>query len=151
MTENAFIKLSCDGRFQSAFTACSWIFKVITPVGSNQGNFLKTQLHAVNARWKRVSQRSLRIVSFEETECNSNNPWKGVFVKYDWVICGYPKGITKGSIHVPKSSFASLTQKKEQLKMNPRIVSCWLISQVWLARFMSIARMMNTPRWDKFN
>jgi len=32
------LKLSCDSRFQRAFTACSCVFKVITLVGSNQRN-----------------------------------------------------------------------------------------------------------------
>ncbi len=35
------LKLRCDTRFQHAFTACSCIFKVITLVGSNQGNFFE--------------------------------------------------------------------------------------------------------------
>jgi len=43
------LKLRCDTRFQCAFTACSCIFKEIT---------YKTQPHAVNARWKRVSQQN---------------------------------------------------------------------------------------------
>jgi len=34
-------KLSCDSRFQRAFTACSCVFKVITLIGSNQGNFFE--------------------------------------------------------------------------------------------------------------
>jgi len=32
------LKLRCDSRFQRAFTACSCVFKVITLIGSNQGN-----------------------------------------------------------------------------------------------------------------
>jgi len=36
-----FIKLSCDSRFQRAFTACSCVFKVITLVWVNQRNFFK--------------------------------------------------------------------------------------------------------------
>jgi len=51
------IKLSCDSRFQRAFTACSCVFKVITLVWANQGISLKTQPHAVNACVKRSSQR----------------------------------------------------------------------------------------------
>jgi len=35
------LKLSCDSRFQRAFTACSCVFKLITLVGSNQGNFFE--------------------------------------------------------------------------------------------------------------
>ncbi len=35
------VKLSCDERFTHAFTACSCVFKVITLVGSNQGNYFE--------------------------------------------------------------------------------------------------------------
>jgi len=35
------IKLCCDSRFQRAFTACSCVFKVITLIGSNQGNYIE--------------------------------------------------------------------------------------------------------------
>jgi len=35
------LKLSCDSRFQHAFTACVCVFKVITLVGSNQRNYLE--------------------------------------------------------------------------------------------------------------
>jgi len=84
------LKLRCDSRFQRAFTACSCVFKVITFVWANQGNYfenatwfeptkvisLKTQLHAVNARWKRLSQRSFkaRLVFFGSVinECQSD-------------------------------------------------------------------------------
>jgi len=33
------LKLSCDSRFQRAFTACVCVFKVITLVWANQGNY----------------------------------------------------------------------------------------------------------------
>jgi len=33
------LKLSCNSRFQRAFTACNCVFKVITLAGSNQGNY----------------------------------------------------------------------------------------------------------------
>jgi len=66
------LKLRCDERFTHAFTACGCVFNEITLVGSNQGNYfenenglgqtkvitLKTKMHAVNASWKRLSQRS---------------------------------------------------------------------------------------------
>jgi len=35
------LKLSCDIRFQRAITACFFIFKVITLVGSNQHNYFE--------------------------------------------------------------------------------------------------------------
>ena len=34
-------KLRCDGRFTHAFTACVCVFKEITLVGSNQGNYFE--------------------------------------------------------------------------------------------------------------
>jgi hypothetical protein len=52
------LKLSCDSRFQRAFSKkLRWLAqtKVIT---------LKTQLHAVIARWKRLSQLSLIYIDF---------------------------------------------------------------------------------------
>jgi len=52
------LKLSCDSRFQRAFTACSWVFKVPWFDPSNVIS-LKTQPHAVNPCVKRSSQRSL--------------------------------------------------------------------------------------------
>ncbi len=38
---SAGLKLRCDERFTHAFTACSCVFKVITLVGLNQGNFFE--------------------------------------------------------------------------------------------------------------
>jgi len=35
------LKLRCDERFTHAFTACSCVFKVITLVGLNQGNYFE--------------------------------------------------------------------------------------------------------------
>jgi len=35
------VKLRCDERFTHAFTACSCVFKEITLVGSNQGNYFE--------------------------------------------------------------------------------------------------------------
>jgi len=35
------LKLRCDERFTHAFTACTCIFKEITLVGSNQGNYFQ--------------------------------------------------------------------------------------------------------------
>ncbi len=36
-----FLKLSCDSRFQRPFTACVFVFEVITLVCANQGNFFE--------------------------------------------------------------------------------------------------------------
>jgi len=35
------LKLRCDERFMHAFTACGSVFKEITLVGSNQGNYFE--------------------------------------------------------------------------------------------------------------
>ncbi len=43
-TVNGWVKLSCDSRFQRAFTAYSYVFKVITLVGSNQGNYFENAI-----------------------------------------------------------------------------------------------------------
>jgi len=42
MTAPLSIKLRCDTHFQCEFTACGFVFKVITLVGSNQSNFFET-------------------------------------------------------------------------------------------------------------
>jgi len=39
--EDLSIKLSCDNRFQRAFTACRCVFKVITLIWDNQGKFFE--------------------------------------------------------------------------------------------------------------
>jgi len=35
------VKLRCDERFTHAFTACGCVFKEITLVGANQGNYFE--------------------------------------------------------------------------------------------------------------
>jgi len=37
---NEIFKLCCDTRFQRAFTACGFVYKVITLFGSNQSNYI---------------------------------------------------------------------------------------------------------------
>jgi hypothetical protein len=56
------LKLRCDERFTHAFTACGCVFKEITLVGSNQGNYFEnaTACSKRNARRKRLSQLSFR-------------------------------------------------------------------------------------------
>ncbi len=45
------LKLSCDTRFQHAFTACTCVFKVITLVRANQNNYFGIRfLRAVDVR-----------------------------------------------------------------------------------------------------
>jgi len=36
-----FVKLRCDERLMHGFTACGCVFKEITWVGSNQGNYFE--------------------------------------------------------------------------------------------------------------
>ncbi len=55
------VKLRCDERFTHVFTACGCVFKVIMLVGSNRGNYFENDAACSKRRWKRVSQRSLRI------------------------------------------------------------------------------------------
>ncbi len=61
------LKLSCDSRFQHAFTACNCVLKVITLVDSNQRNYfenaiacskrmLKTAV-ATQLKQKKIQQR----------------------------------------------------------------------------------------------
>jgi len=51
------IKLSCDSRFQRAFTACVCVFKEITLVGSNQRNYFEN----ANACSKRTLKTTVTI------------------------------------------------------------------------------------------
>jgi len=66
-----FIKLTCDSRFQRAFTACSCDFKIITLVVSNQDNYFENVTACSNARWKHVSQRTLKTRA--ATQLNYSN------------------------------------------------------------------------------
>jgi len=54
------LRLRCDEGFTYAFTACSCVFKVITLVEVNQGNYFE------NAFVKRSSQRSFNTVLFAD-------------------------------------------------------------------------------------
>jgi len=60
------VKLCCDCRFQRAFTACSCVFKVITLVGSNQGNYFENATAC--------SKRTLKTTVV--TQLNVNNELK---------------------------------------------------------------------------
>jgi len=41
MLISSWLNLSCDSRFQCAFTACVFVFKVITLVGLSQRNYFE--------------------------------------------------------------------------------------------------------------
>ncbi len=76
-------KLSCDSRFQRAFSACSCIFKVLTLVGSNQSNFfdnatacnkltlktlVATQLYVIKPlKWQSIRLTALKGNYFESS------------------------------------------------------------------------------------
>jgi len=62
------LKLRCNSRFQRAFTVCNCIFKVITLVGSNQGNYFEN----TTACSKRLSQRSFSRIKVPNQEHRSN-------------------------------------------------------------------------------
>ncbi len=66
--DNVTFKLRCDERFTHAFTACCCVYKEITLVGSNQGNYfenatacskrtLKTTV-ATQLQWQTISTHS---------------------------------------------------------------------------------------------
>ncbi len=54
------IQLSCDSRFQRAFTAFVSFSKSLPWLAQTSIITLKTQTHAVNARRKRLSQPSFK-------------------------------------------------------------------------------------------
>jgi len=55
-----FLKLCCDERFTNAFTARGCVFNKIRWLDQTKVITWKTQLHAVNEHWKRLSQLSLK-------------------------------------------------------------------------------------------
>jgi len=63
------LKLRCYECFTHAFTAFERVFKEITLVGQTKVITLKTQLHAVNACWKRLSQLNFTITLVIRKNC----------------------------------------------------------------------------------
>jgi len=65
------LKLSRDSRFQRARTACCCIFKVITLVRSNQGNYFENAIACSKCTLKRTiaTQLKLRIVIHLQLLC----------------------------------------------------------------------------------
>jgi len=66
------LMLRCDERFTHAFTACGCVFMKLRWLAQTKVITLKTQLHAVNARWKRLSQLSLNFASASK-KCSRTN------------------------------------------------------------------------------
>jgi len=67
-----FIKLRCDDRFTHAFTACVCVFKEITLVGSNQGNFFENATACSKRTLKTTVATQLKFEKFKiviETFC----------------------------------------------------------------------------------
>jgi hypothetical protein len=54
-------KLRCDGRFTHAFTACVCVFKEITLVGSNQGNYFENATACSKRTLKTTVATQLKI------------------------------------------------------------------------------------------
>ncbi len=63
------LKLSCDSRFQRAFTACVFVFEVITLVWTNQGNFFENATACSNRMRKTLVATQLKLR--ESTKCKS--------------------------------------------------------------------------------
>jgi len=61
-SDNIF-KLRCDERFTHAFTACGSVFKEITLVGSNQGNYFENATACSKRKCKTTvaTQKQLNI------------------------------------------------------------------------------------------
>jgi len=70
------LKLSCDNRFQHAFTACSCVFKVITLVWANQRNFFENAFTCSKRMRKTLVETQLkeRIELPVRDWDHSNNP-----------------------------------------------------------------------------
>ncbi len=55
------LKLRCDERFTHAFSACCCVFKEITLVGSNQGNFFEDATACSKRKLKTTVATQLKI------------------------------------------------------------------------------------------
>ncbi len=55
------LKLRCDDRFTHAFTACVCVFKEITLVGSNQGNYFENATACSKRTLKTTVATQLKI------------------------------------------------------------------------------------------
>jgi len=61
------LKLRCDERFTHAFTACGIVFKEITLVGSNQGNYFENATACSKYTLKTTVATQLKSkISFEK-------------------------------------------------------------------------------------
>ncbi len=60
---SGYFKLSCDCRFQRAFTTCVCVFNVNTLVGSNQRNYFENATACSERKLKIRALRSVVIVS----------------------------------------------------------------------------------------
>jgi len=58
------MKLSCDSRFQRAFTACSCVFKVITLVLANQRNLFDNTTTCSKRIRKTLVATQLKVLFF---------------------------------------------------------------------------------------
>jgi len=68
-----FFKLSCDSRFQRAFTACVCVFKVITLVWANQGNFFKNETTCSKRTLKTTNSTQLNKQLQRATSLTNDN------------------------------------------------------------------------------
>ncbi len=57
-----FLKLSCDSRFQRAFTACCCVFKVIALARANQGNHFDNANTCSKRMLKTIVATQLKVV-----------------------------------------------------------------------------------------
>jgi len=55
------LKLHCDSRFQRVFTACICVFKVITLIGSNQGNYFENAIACSKRTLKTTVAMQLKL------------------------------------------------------------------------------------------
>ncbi len=65
-SRNVCLKLRCDERFTHAFTACGSVFKEITLVGSNQGNFFENATACSKRTLKTTVETQLKVVYSRE-------------------------------------------------------------------------------------
>ncbi len=72
------LKLRCDSRFQHAFTACNCVFKVMTLVGSNQGNYFENATAC--------SKRMLKTTVATQLKCLYQKKWHHSWLLRFWAF-----------------------------------------------------------------
>ncbi len=84
VTLTSCFKLSCDIRFQCAFTACCCVFKVITLVWANQGNYFENVNACSKCTLKTTVATQLNSTNLRYICCDDRH--RNLEINYSWTI-----------------------------------------------------------------